>query len=92
MVDCSCPAGVEQWTVLLPADLPGINDPCERNPQQDILDSMTAQQREDLTRTSQRYLRKLAFREIHQVRARARVLRALAARVNDPLLSRRYSE
>lgn len=47
--------------------MPGITDPCERSLQRDILDYLSAQQREDLTKKAQKYLRNLAFREIHLV-------------------------
>uniref|UniRef100_A0A8C0QIX3 DZF domain-containing protein n=3 Tax=Canis lupus familiaris TaxID=9615 RepID=A0A8C0QIX3_CANLF len=50
---------------LLP-DGPGLQDPCERD-QRDTLESMTPQQREDLTATAQHALRLLAFRQIHTI-------------------------
>ncbi|XP_069089289.1 zinc finger RNA-binding protein [Pleurodeles waltl] len=45
---------------------PGLLDPCEKDPY-DTLASMTDQQREDITSSSQFALRLLAFRQIHKV-------------------------
>ncbi|XP_006898019.1 PREDICTED: zinc finger RNA-binding protein 2 [Elephantulus edwardii] len=51
---------------MLLADGPGLQDPCERDPQ-DVLDSMTRQEREEVTASAQHALRMLAFRKIHRV-------------------------
>ncbi|KAL1783118.1 zinc finger protein RNA-binding protein 2 [Sigmodon hispidus] len=53
-------------TGALLADGPGLQDPCEKGPQ-DALEPMTPQQREDLTASAQRALRLVAFRQIHKV-------------------------
>ncbi|XP_075831467.1 zinc finger RNA-binding protein 2 isoform X1 [Microtus pennsylvanicus] len=64
-------------TGALLTDGPGLQDPCEKGPQ-DALEPMTSQQREDLTasaqragltgpRCPQRALRLVAFRQIHKV-------------------------
>ncbi|XP_078531033.1 zinc finger RNA-binding protein isoform X3 [Lissotriton helveticus] len=45
---------------------PGLLDPCEKDPY-DTLATMTDQQREDITSSSQFALRLLAFRQIHKV-------------------------
>ncbi|XP_006869103.1 PREDICTED: zinc finger RNA-binding protein 2 [Chrysochloris asiatica] len=45
---------------------PGLQDPCERDPT-DVLDSMTTQEREDITASAQHALRLLAFRQIHKI-------------------------
>ncbi|XP_012878077.1 PREDICTED: zinc finger RNA-binding protein 2 [Dipodomys ordii] len=50
---------------LLPGG-PGIQDPCEKD-QTDALESMTPQQREDVTASAQHALRMVAFRQIHKV-------------------------
>ncbi|KAM6216695.1 zinc finger RNA-binding protein 2 [Rhynchocyon petersi] len=51
---------------MLLIDGPGLQDPCERDPR-DVLDSMTKQEREDVTASAQHALRMLAFRKIHKV-------------------------
>ncbi|XP_059845624.1 zinc finger RNA-binding protein isoform X2 [Hypanus sabinus] len=51
--------------ILLPGG-PGLYDPCEKNPT-DTLNSVTAQQREDITTSAQFALRLVAFRQIHKV-------------------------
>lgn len=43
---------------------PGIRDLCERN-QADACDNLTKQEREDITYTSQAYLRQISFMQIH---------------------------
>ncbi|XP_029421241.1 zinc finger RNA-binding protein 2 isoform X3 [Nannospalax galili] len=53
-------------TGTLLTDGPGLQDPCEKDPQ-DALEPMTPQQREDLTASAQHALRLLAFRQIHKV-------------------------
>ncbi|XP_033615512.1 zinc finger RNA-binding protein 2 [Fukomys damarensis] len=53
-------------TGTLLADGPGIQDPCEKD-QMDALDSMTEQEREDVTASAQHALRMVAFRQIHKV-------------------------
>ncbi|XP_075401180.1 zinc finger RNA-binding protein 2 isoform X2 [Tenrec ecaudatus] len=53
-------------TGALLTDGPGLQDPCERDPM-DVLDSMTAQEREDVTASAQHALRMLAFRQIHKI-------------------------
>ncbi|XP_021059911.1 zinc finger RNA-binding protein 2 isoform X2 [Mus pahari] len=53
-------------TGALLTDGPGLQDPCEKGPQ-DALEPMTPQQREDLTASAQRALRLVAFRQIHKV-------------------------
>ncbi|XP_075831472.1 zinc finger RNA-binding protein 2 isoform X6 [Microtus pennsylvanicus] len=53
-------------TGALLTDGPGLQDPCEKGPQ-DALEPMTSQQREDLTASAQRALRLVAFRQIHKV-------------------------
>lgn len=45
---------------------PGLMDPCEKEPL-DALTGLTKQQREDITVTSQQFLRYIAFRQIHKV-------------------------
>lgn len=47
---------------------PGIMDPCEKEPT-DCLATLTKQQREDITVSSQQFLRLIAFRQIHKVLA-----------------------
>jgi len=49
------------------ADRPGVQDPCERD-KVDVLDCCTDQQLEDITRSAQNVLLKIAFRQIHEVR------------------------
>ncbi|MBN3317157.1 ZFR protein, partial [Atractosteus spatula] len=51
--------------ILLP-DGPGLLDPCEKD-QTDALETMTNQEREDITASAQHALRLLAFRQIHKV-------------------------
>ncbi|KAM6167736.1 zinc finger RNA-binding protein 2 [Erethizon dorsatum] len=53
-------------TGTLLADGPGIQDPCEKD-QMNVLDSMTLQEREDVTASAQHALRMVAFRQIHKV-------------------------
>lgn len=53
-------------TGALLTDGPGLQDPCEKGPQ-DALEPMTPQQREDLTASAQHALRLVAFRQIHKV-------------------------
>ncbi|EHB06596.1 Zinc finger RNA-binding protein 2 [Heterocephalus glaber] len=53
-------------TGTLLADGPGIQDPCEKD-RMDALDSMTEQEREDVTASAQHALRMVAFRQIHKV-------------------------
>ncbi|XP_028627510.1 zinc finger RNA-binding protein 2 [Grammomys surdaster] len=53
-------------TGALLTDGPGLQDPCEKGPQ-DALEPMTPQQREDLTASAQLALRLVAFRQIHKV-------------------------
>nr|XP_039254953.1 uncharacterized protein LOC120331858 isoform X2 [Styela clava] len=51
--------------LLLPG-MPGVADPCEKaSLQRDVLDCLTVQHREEITTVSQKYLRQIAFREIH---------------------------
>ncbi|XP_055715424.1 zinc finger RNA-binding protein isoform X2 [Phlebotomus papatasi] len=45
---------------------PGILDPCEKEPH-DAFSGLSKQQREDLTSSAQRFLRYIAFRQIHKV-------------------------
>lgn len=45
---------------------PGILDPCEKEPR-DALDSLSKQEREDLTVSAQQFLRLIAFRQIYKV-------------------------
>lgn len=45
---------------------PGLLDPCEKEPI-DALQGLTKQQREDITVSSQLFLRFIAFRQIHKV-------------------------
>lgn len=45
---------------------PGLLDPCEKEPR-DALHGLSKQQREDLTVSSQKFLRFIAFRQIHKV-------------------------
>lgn len=45
---------------------PGVLDPCEKDPH-DALNSLSKQQREDLTVSAQQFLRFIAFRQIHKV-------------------------
>lgn len=45
---------------------PGVLDPCEKDPH-DALVSLSKQQREDLTVSAQKFLRFIAFRQIHKV-------------------------
>ncbi len=51
--------------ILLP-DGPGLLDPCEKEPQ-DAADSLTSQQRGDVTSSAQHALRLIAFRQVHKV-------------------------
>ena len=51
--------------ILLP-DSPGFLDPCEKEPL-DAASDLTAQEREDITSSSQHALRMIAFRQIHKV-------------------------
>ncbi|KAM8764530.1 zinc finger RNA-binding protein 2 [Rhynchonycteris naso] len=51
---------------MLLTDGPGLQDPCERD-KMDVLESMTPQEREDITASAQRALRMLAFRQIHKI-------------------------
>ncbi|KAM4707706.1 zinc finger RNA-binding protein 2 [Discoglossus pictus] len=51
---------------LLLSDGPGLQDPCEKEPL-DVLESMTFQEREDITASAQHVLRLVAFRQIHEV-------------------------
>ena len=51
--------------ILLP-DSPGFLDPCEKEPT-DAAHQLTAQQREDVTSSSQHALRLIAFRQVHKV-------------------------
>lgn len=51
---------------MLLTDGPGLQDPCEKD-QMDVLESMTLQQREDITASAQHALRMLAFRQIHKI-------------------------
>ena len=44
----------------------GLLDPCEREPR-DATENLSVQQREDITSYAQTALRKIAFRNIHQV-------------------------
>ncbi|KAM9244493.1 zinc finger RNA-binding protein 2 isoform 2-T2 [Dugong dugon] len=53
-------------TGILLTDGPGLQDPCERDPM-DVLNSMTMQEREDVTASAQHALRMLAFRQIHKI-------------------------
>ncbi|XP_023421315.2 zinc finger RNA-binding protein 2 isoform X2 [Cavia porcellus] len=53
-------------TGMLLADGPGIQDPCEKD-RVDVLESMTLQEREDVTASAQHALRMVAFRQIHKV-------------------------
>lgn len=45
---------------------PGLLDPCEKE-QQDALQDLTKQQREDITVSAQTFLRYIAFRQIYKV-------------------------
>ncbi|XP_039291688.1 zinc finger RNA-binding protein [Nilaparvata lugens] len=45
---------------------PGLMDPCEKEPT-DAIQSLTPQQREDITASAQHALRLMAFRQIHKV-------------------------
>ena len=45
---------------------PGLLDPCEKE-QQDALEDLTKQQREDITVSGQTFLRYIAFRQIYKV-------------------------
>uniref|UniRef100_A0A8D0HFJ4 Zinc finger RNA-binding protein n=1 Tax=Sphenodon punctatus TaxID=8508 RepID=A0A8D0HFJ4_SPHPU len=45
---------------------PGLQDPCEKD-QMDALETMSSQEREDVTASAQHALRMLAFRQIHKV-------------------------
>ncbi|XP_052828025.1 zinc finger RNA-binding protein isoform X2 [Octopus bimaculoides] len=47
-------------------DVPGLYDPCEKDPT-DVLDSMSMQDRENITAAAQHTLRLIAFRQIHKV-------------------------
>ncbi|GAB1606175.1 zinc finger RNA-binding protein-like isoform X1 [Argonauta hians] len=47
-------------------DVPGLYDPCEKDPT-DVLDSMSLQDRENITAAAQHTLRLIAFRQIHKV-------------------------
>ncbi|KAL8177534.1 UNVERIFIED_CONTAM: Zinc finger RNA-binding protein 2 [Gekko kuhli] len=51
---------------MLLSDGPGLQDPCEKEAA-DVLQSMSRQDREDITASSQHALRLLAFRQIHKV-------------------------
>uniref|UniRef100_H2XPQ6 DZF domain-containing protein n=1 Tax=Ciona intestinalis TaxID=7719 RepID=H2XPQ6_CIOIN len=57
--------------ILLP-DRPGLQDPCEKEPI-DILDCCTDQQLDDVTKSAQNFLLKIAFREVHKVLGMDRV-------------------
>ena len=43
-----------------------MQDPCERD-DVDVTENLTLQQREDLTASAQTFVRKMAFRKIHEV-------------------------
>ena len=45
----------------------GLPDPCEHD-KLDVTSGLTIQQRENLTKTAQHYLRMMHFRQIHKVR------------------------
>ena len=51
--------------ILLP-DSPGFLDPCEKEPM-DAANSLSSQEREDVTSSSQHALRLIAFRQVHKV-------------------------
>uniref|UniRef100_A0A8C8RR15 Zinc finger RNA-binding protein n=1 Tax=Pelusios castaneus TaxID=367368 RepID=A0A8C8RR15_9SAUR len=55
---------VATGTLLM--DGPGLQDPCEKD-EMDVLETMTSQEREDVTASAQHALRMLAFRQIHKV-------------------------
>ncbi|EMP36171.1 Zinc finger RNA-binding protein 2 [Chelonia mydas] len=55
---------VATGTLLM--DGPGLQDPCEKD-EMDALETMTSQEREDITASAQHALRMLAFRQIHKV-------------------------
>uniref|UniRef100_A0A8C3XNK2 Zinc finger RNA binding protein 2 n=1 Tax=Chelydra serpentina TaxID=8475 RepID=A0A8C3XNK2_CHESE len=55
---------VATGTLLM--DGPGLRDPCEKD-EMDALETMTSQEREDITASAQHALRMLAFRQIHKV-------------------------
>ncbi|XP_019406224.1 PREDICTED: zinc finger RNA-binding protein 2 [Crocodylus porosus] len=55
---------VATGTLLM--DGPGLQDPCEKD-KMDALETMTSQEREDVTASAQHALRMLAFRQIHKV-------------------------
>uniref|UniRef100_A0A8C0IT15 Zinc finger RNA binding protein 2 n=1 Tax=Chelonoidis abingdonii TaxID=106734 RepID=A0A8C0IT15_CHEAB len=55
---------VATGTLLM--DGPGLQDPCEKDAM-DALETMTSQEREDITASAQHALRMLAFRQIHKV-------------------------
>ncbi|XP_044854537.1 zinc finger RNA-binding protein 2 isoform X1 [Mauremys mutica] len=55
---------VATGTLLM--DGPGLQDPCEKDAM-DALETMTSQEREDITASAQHALRMLAFRQIHRV-------------------------
>uniref|UniRef100_H2Z1R7 DZF domain-containing protein n=1 Tax=Ciona savignyi TaxID=51511 RepID=H2Z1R7_CIOSA len=57
--------------ILLP-DRAGIQDPCEKE-QIDVLDCCTDQQLNDITKSAQNFLLKIAFREVHKVLGMERV-------------------
>ena len=51
--------------ILLP-DGSGLYDPCEKEPT-DVLNTLTLQDKENITASVQHTLRLIAFRQIHQV-------------------------
>uniref|UniRef100_A0A8C4QA75 Interleukin enhancer binding factor 3a n=1 Tax=Eptatretus burgeri TaxID=7764 RepID=A0A8C4QA75_EPTBU len=51
---------------ILLEDKSGILDPCEKEPK-DVLDGITAQQKEDITQSAQHAMRLLAFGQLHRV-------------------------
>ncbi|XP_077331788.1 zinc finger RNA-binding protein 2 [Lithobates pipiens] len=51
---------------VLLSDGPGLQDPCQEEPF-DVLESLTNQEREDITANAQQALRMISFRQIHKV-------------------------
>lgn len=51
---------------VLLSDGPGLQDPCQKEAF-DVLESLTNQEREDITANAQQALRMISFRQIHKV-------------------------
>jgi zinc finger RNA-binding protein len=69
--------------LLLFPGRPGLHDPCEKEPS-DAAETLTMQQREEITSSAQHALRLIAFRQIHRVLGMAEPLPPAGARSGGP--------